>query len=129
MVYQQTRRWITAGLFEAMTHDQGRTTAASLDLRVREVMRFGQARKKRPSGVVLDARVLKSSVESGHRAGWDGYRVKGSKIHIAVDGLGQLMAAVVTAASENERRQAEGLAKRVQEVTGEAVEVAWVDQG
>ena len=63
-------------------------------------------------------RVLRSSVESGHRAGWDGHkRVKGSKIHIAVDGLGHLMAVVVTAASENERRQVEGLAKRVQEVS------------
>ena len=84
-VYQQARRWLDAGAFEAMTHD------------LREIMRFGQARKKTPTGVVLDARVLKSSVESGHRAAWDGHkRMKGSKIHIAVDSLGHLLAAVVT---------------------------------
>lgn len=117
-VYQQARRWLDAGAFETMTHD------------LREIMRFGQARKKTPTGVVLDARVLKSSVESGHRAAWDGHkRMKGSKIHIAVDSLGHLLAAVVTPANENERKQVAELAKRVQDVTGESVEVAWVDQG
>ena len=117
-VYQQARRWLEAGVFEAMTHD------------LREIMRFGAARKKTPSGIVLDARVLKSSVESGHRAAWDGHkRMKGSKIHIAVDSLGHLIAAVVTPANENERKQVAELAKRVQEVTGESVQVAWVDQG
>lgn len=117
-VYQQSRRWLDAGAFEMMTHD------------LREIMRFGQARKKTPSGIVLDARVLKSSVESGHRGAWDGHkRMKGSKIHIAVDTLGHLLAAVVTPANENERKQVQELAKQVQEVTGESVEIAWVDQG
>lgn len=117
-VYQQARRWLDAGVFEAMVHD------------LREIMRFGHARKKTPTGVVLDARVLKSSIESGHRGGWDGHkRMKGSKIHIAVDSLGHLLAAVVTPANENERKQVAELAKRVQDVTGESVEVAWVDQG
>ena len=115
-VYQQARRWLEAGVFEAMTHD------------LREVMRYGEARRNTPSGIVLDARVLKSSVESGHRAAWDGHkRMWGSKIHIAVDSLGHLLAAVVTPANENERRQVAELAKRVQEVTGESVRLAWVD--
>jgi transposase len=56
-VHQQARLWIDAGIFAAMTHN------------LREIMRYGQARKKTPSGAVLDARVLKSSPESGHRAG------------------------------------------------------------
>ena len=117
-VYQQARRWMDAGVFEMMTHD------------LREIMRYGQARKKTPTGVILDARVLKSSVESGHRAAWDGHkRMKGSKIHIAVDTLGNLLAAVVTSANENERKLVAELAKRVQDVTGETVQVAWVDQG
>jgi transposase len=117
-VYQQARRWLDAGVFEMMTHD------------LREIMRYGQARKKTPTGVILDARVLKSSVESGHRAAWDGHRrMKGSKIHIAVDTLGNLLAAVVTSANENERKQVAELAKRVQDLTGETVQVAWVDQG
>jgi transposase len=48
-VYQQARREIDAGMFEATAHD------------LREIMRYGQARKKTPSGAVLDARVLKFS--------------------------------------------------------------------
>jgi hypothetical protein len=76
-----------------MTHD------------LREIMRYGQARKKPQSGVVLDARVLKSTVESGPRAGWVGHKkVRGSKSHKAVDSLGYLLAAVVTPANEDERR-------------------------
>jgi len=46
-----------------------------------------------------------------------------------VDSLGHLIAAVVTVANEDERKQVAELAKRVQEVMGESVEVAWVDQG
>lgn len=79
---------------------------------------------------MLDARVLKASPESGHRAAVDGHkRMRGSKIHIAVDSLGHLIAAVVTPANENERVQVAELAQRVQEVTDQSVQVAWVDQG
>ena len=47
--------------------------------------------------------------------------MRGSKIHIAVDSLGHLLAAVVTPANEDERKQLAELARRVQEVTGESV--------
>lgn len=64
------------------------------------------------------------------RAGYDGYkRRKGSKVHIAVDTLGHLLAVKVTAASEQERAQVGELAAQLQEVTGESVELAYVDQG
>lgn len=117
-VYQQTQRWLEAGVFEAMAHD------------LRELLRIGKARKRTPTGVILDSRTLQSTPESGSRAGYDGAKRKnGSKIHIAVDTLGHLLAAVVTPASEQDRTQVEELAKRVWEVTGESVEVAWVDQG
>jgi transposase len=46
-----------------------------------------------------------------------------------VDTLGHLLALQVTAASEQDRRQVTTLATKVQEVTGDAVEVACVDQG
>lgn len=56
--------------------------------------------------------------ESGARAGYDGYkRKKGSKIHLAVETLGLLLAAHVTPANEQERAQVKELAKGVQEVT------------
>src|SRR5688500_11859613 len=68
--------------------------------------------------------------ESGARAGYDGAkRRKGSKVHLAVDTLGHLLALCVTAADEQDRAQVSELAKRVQEETGETVEIAFVDQG
>jgi transposase len=48
---------------------------------------------------------------------------------MAVDTLGHLLALHVTAASEQNRSQVTTLAAKVQEITGDAVEVAFVDQG
>jgi transposase len=52
-----------------------------------------------------------------------------SKTHIAVDTLGNLLALLVTPANEQDRAQVGQLAQAVQEVTGETVELAYVDQG
>jgi transposase len=80
--------------------------------------------------MILDGRTLQSTPESGARAGYDGAkRKKGSKVHLAVDTLGNLPALKVTAANEQERAQVAELAARVQEVTGDNVQVAFVDQG
>jgi transposase len=66
----------------------------------------------------------------GARAGYDGAkRRKGSKVHAAVDTLGHLLALHVTAASERDREQVGKLAEAVQQLTGEHVELAYVDQG
>lgn len=118
LVYQQTQRWIRAGCFEAMVHD------------LREILRLAAGREPTPSAVILDSRTLQSTPESGGRAGYDGAkRRKGSKVHLAVDTLGQLLALKVTPANEQDRAQVGDLAKAVQAVTGETVEVAYVDQG
>ena len=46
-----------------------------------------------PRAAVFDSRTLQSSPESGGRAGYDGAkRRKGSKVHLAVDTLGQMWA-------------------------------------
>ena len=117
-VYQQTQRWLKAGVFEALVHD------------LRSLLREIADRAPQPSAAIFDARTLQSTPESGARAGFDGHkRRKGSKVHIAVDTLGQLLALLVTPANEQERAQVAHLAEQVQEVTGEAVEVAFVDQG
>ena len=50
-------------------------------------------------------------------------------MHIAVDTLGHLLALKVTAASEGDREQVAALAEEVQQVTGNNVELAYVDQG
>ena len=48
---------------------------------------------------------------------------------MAVDTLGHLIALLVTPANEQERAQVAELAQQVQDVTGESVQVAFVDQG
>ena len=50
-------------------------------------------------------------------------------MHAAVDTLGHLLALHVTPADEADRAQVAALAERVQAVTGQRVELAWVDQG
>ena len=117
-VYEQSQRWIKAGVFEQMIHD------------LRAILRVCAGRDAQPSAVILDGRTLQSTPESGGRAGYDGHkRKKGSKVHMAVDTLGHLLALKVTAANEQERDQVGELAAQVQEVTGQSVELAYVDQG
>jgi len=117
-VYQQTQRWLAAGSFEAIVHD------------LRVMLRLAAGRNPEPSAAVFDGRTLQSTPESGARAGYDGHkRKKGSKVHMAVDTLGHLLAMHVTPANEQERAQVEELAKAVQEVTNDNIELAFVDQG
>jgi transposase len=117
-IYQQTQRWLKAGVFEALVHD------------LRVLLRLATGRNEQPTATIFDSRTLQSSVESGERAGYDGAkRRKGSKMHMAVDTLGLLLTLHVTAANEQDRAQVGQLAQQVQQVTGETVEVAFVDQG
>ncbi len=117
-IYQQTRRWMAAGVFAAIVHD------------LRELLRLVQGRAAAPTAVILDSRTLQSTPESGGRAGYDGAkRKKGSKVHVAVDTLGQLLALHVTPANVQERSQVGALAEAVQAATGQSVEIAFVDQG
>jgi transposase len=117
-VYQQMRRWLDAGCFEAMVHG------------LRVLLREYAGRAGQPSAMILDSRTIQSTPESGARAGYDGAkRRKGAKVHAAVDTLGHLLALHVTPADAQDRAQVEQLAHAVQELTGKSVEVAYVDQG
>ena len=117
-VYQQTQRWLEAGCFEAMVSD------------LRSILRVAQGRQGQPSAVILDGRTLQSTCESGARAGYDGYkRKRGSKVHMAVDTLGLLLAVHVTPANEQERAQVQELAQRVQHASGQTVTLAFAGQG
>lgn len=117
-VYQQTQRWLKAGVFEDLVHD------------LRALLRVAQGRDEQPSATILDSRTLQSSPESGERAGYDGAkRRRGSKTHMAVDTLGHLLALLVTPANAQDRDQVQQLAQHIQQVTGQSVEIAFVDQG
>lgn len=98
--YQQTQRWLAAG------------------------------RAAEATAAIIDSRTLRSTPESGERAGYDGgKRKKGSKLHMAVDTLGHLLALHVTPASAGDRGEVERLARTMQAVTGDTVVIAYVDQG
>ena len=118
VVYQQTQRWTRARCFETMVED------------LRMLLREFAGRKSQPTAMILDSRTLQSTPESGARAGYDGAkRRKGSKVHAAVDTLGHLLALHVTPADEQDRAQVGELARQVQQITEENVELAYVDQG
>jgi transposase len=73
-VYQQSQRWLKAGVFEAIVHD------------LRAILRRAQERKAEPSAAIFASRTLQSTPESGTRAGYDGAKCcRGSKVHMAVD--------------------------------------------
>lgn len=118
-VHQQAMRWFKAQCFEIMAHD------------LRALLRMAAGREgPQPTGAVIDSRTVQSTPESGERAGYDGYkRRKGSKIHIAVDTLGHLLALHVTPANEQDRSAVKAVAAATQEATGETVEIAYADQG
>jgi len=118
VVYQQMQRWLRAGVFEMMVED------------LRLLLREFSGRQPQPTAMILDSRTLQSTPESGSRSGYDGAkRRKGSKVHAAVDTLGHLLVLQVTAANEQDRAQVQHLAEQVQQITGNSVELAYVDQG
>lgn len=104
-VYQPFRRWLDAGVFETLVAD------------VQSTVRVWAGRKGQPTAICIDSRTLQSTPESGGRAGYDGAkRRKGSKVHIAVDTLGHLLALTVTPADQGDRDQVAPLAEQVQKV-------------
>ena len=117
-VYQQSQRWIRTGRFADMVHD------------LRVLLRWTQGRADHPTAVILDSRTLQSSPESGARGRWDGAKKRnGSKTHVAVDTLGNLLALLVTPAKTNDRVPVAELTAAVQAETGSSVEVAFVADG
>src|SRR4029077_16422022 len=118
VIYQQARRWMDAKVFEQIAHE------------LRIVLRLVDGRNEQPSAAIFDARTMQSTPESGGPPGYDGHKKKkGSKVHIAVDTLGNLLALKVTPANEQERAQVADLAAKVQKATDYHVELAFVDQG
>jgi len=63
-VYQQAQRWLAAGCFEQLADD------------LRALLRLASGRSPEPSAAILDSRTLRSSPESGERAGYDGAKRK-----------------------------------------------------
>ena len=118
IVYQQTQRWLAAGVFDDLVAD------------LRRVLRLATGRAAEPPAAILDSRTLQSTPERGGRAGYDGAKRRaGSKVHVAVATRGHLLARHGTPANEQDRAQVAALAEAVQAATGEHVELAYVGQG
>ena len=117
-VYQQSQRWLAADCFQTLAQD------------LRAILRLAAARQEEPTAAIIDSRTLRSTPESGARAGYDGAkRKRGSKLHMAVDTLGHLLALHVTPADADDRAEVGRLAAAIQDATGESVTLAYVDQG
>jgi transposase len=117
-VCDQAQRWLRAGCFERLAHD------------LRALSRAAAQREPAPSAAVPGSRTLRSTPESGHWASSDGAkRKKGSKVHMAVDTLGHLLALHATRASADDRAAVAEPAGAVQRATGQCVDLAYVDQG
>jgi transposase len=116
VVYQQTQRWIKAGVFEAMVHD------------LRTLLRLAQGRKAQPSAVILDSRTLQSTPRAACWVRW-GQTQEGLQNPHGGGHAGRSVGLLVTPANEQDRDQVQQLTSKAQEVTGETVEVALVDEG
>jgi transposase len=117
-VYQQSQRWLASGCFEALPQD------------LRAALRIAAGRAADPTAAIIDSRTLRSTPECGPRARYDGAkRKRGSKLHMAVDTTGHLLALHVTPADVDDRAEVGRLAEAIQDATGETVSLAYADQG
>ncbi len=118
IVHQQLMRWFERGCFENLAHD------------LHSLVREDALLEGVPTVAIVDSRTLQSTPESGERAGYDGgKRRKGSKIHAAVDTMGNVMTLLVTPGNEQDREQVYDLCREVQQVTGDHIDVVIADQG
>ncbi len=117
-MYHPPQRWLNAGGFEAIAHDW------------RRLLRRADGRTAQPSARLLASRPLPSSPARGPRAGDAGAkRKRGRTVPMAVETLGHLLALPGTPAQAQARAPVEPWTAPGHAGTGEAVEVAGVDQG
>jgi hypothetical protein len=113
---QQTQRRFEAGIFGAVVH--------GLPMPLCEL----NERAPHPRAAIVDSRMLQSTPESEEPAGYDGAkRKKGSKVQMAVETFGHLLDLLMAPVDQQDRARATALAKKMQRVTVERVEVAFVD--
>jgi transposase len=99
-----------------------------LYLRVLLLLAFG--RPPDPTTAIIDSRTLRSSQKRGTHAGYDGgKRKRRCKVDLPADTLGHLLGLRVTLADIGDRTVVNRLAANIQDATGSAVTLAYVNQG
>ena len=92
-VYYYFEKWSKEGVFEKIHH--------VISIKARQF----EDRKSNPSTVMVDSQSIKASY-SGNSVGFDSNKkIKGRKRHIAIDTLGIIIAAIVTAAHIHDSTQ------------------------
>ena len=92
-VYYYLEKWSKEGVFEKIHH--------VISIKARQF----EDRKSNPSTVMVDSQSIKASY-SGNSVGFDSNKkIKGRKRHIAIDTLGIIIAAIVTAAHIHDSTQ------------------------
>lgn len=118
VVHQQHLRWVNAGCFEDLLEA------------TRKLARQQLGRDPQPTAAVFDSRTLRSTPESGGRAGYDGHKkTNGTKTHLATDTVGHPLALAVSPADVQDRDAVEELSEKTQIATENSVEKVFVDQG
>jgi transposase len=116
-VFDQASRWNKARVFEALIRD------------LRGLIRLGEGREWEPTAAIVDSRTLRST-RSSEGAGYDGAKkVKGRKLHLAVDTLGHLLATVVSPANVQDRAVVAELCAEMQAEVGGTINTIFADQG
>ena len=99
-VCHQSQRWLASECFETLAQD------------LWALLRLADGHATDPTADIIDSRTLRSTPESATRAGYDGAkRKRGSKVHMADDTLGHLLALHVTPADVGDRPQSAAYAR------------------
>ena len=115
-VYDWFLKWTKSGLWGRILQ------------RLNERVRVGAGREPAPSAVIIDSQSVKTA-EASNDVGFDGgKKIKGRRRHIVVDVLGLVFAVSVTAASVQEREEAERIFEAMEDDVPR-LEKIWADSG